>query len=473
MFRNVGPEQVRNKFGPRYLSGFYFDWRNKRKRQIPVFAGGLIVDINAQLLSLFSAIKQYIAHNSGGSFQASVTSHILVPLIMLSNGEGRDIHRFLETMHLQSREEWEFYEGLLDLFWPHFADTGYRTNLQDLQISAVRSHPLSSVYVRLDGSDYASQILKRGLGKLYTEQHPLETVPTPEESQAEIERLARLVADQQGQIENLRAEIAGLRQSAQATSRRRRTTFSAEKRLSMVQDYFYLHRGSEFTVRDILQNIYPEESENQVPPSYATIYRDLETLVKQSVLAKENKLDPRNKRYKNFYRLSKIESTLADIEEGSPGEIDTQDMSAPAIEMPRDGAGMIMFRQAGGSIPLAVAASSTDMTHLGGIDFRRLAVLVKEGIRLQRQQVYDEDFKKLEDEIEQGINTGILPDGCILKKWYGLAQLCRNPEIALSRVRKCITEVLKQQEKMAIATDPVVKNLLVLLASVRAVNNSP
>jgi hypothetical protein len=79
----------------------------------------------------------------------------------------------------------------------------------------------------------------------------------------------------------------------------------------------------------------------------------------------------------------------------------------------------------------------------------------------------------LEDEIEQNIKIGTLPDSMILKKWYGLAQLCRNTQTALSRVRKCIADLLKQQEKLAIATDPVEKNLLILLASVCVVNNSP
>jgi Fe2+ or Zn2+ uptake regulation protein len=266
-----------------------------------------------------------------------------------------------------------------------------------------------------------------------------------------------------------------LPQGEQATSRRRRTTFSAEKRLGRVKDYFYSHNGAEFTVRDILENVYPGESGYDIPPSYTTTYRDLEVLARQGVVVKEKKLDPRNKRYKNFYRLSKIESTLADIEERSPGEDKSVETPpAPTTNMPENGFVVFpFFRQAGGSVPLAVVASDPDMSNTGGIDFRGLGMLVKKGIKLQEQQIYDEDFKKLEDEIEQNIKIGTLPDSMILKKWYGLAQLCRNTQTALSRVRKCIADLLKQQEKLAIATDPVEKNLLILLASVCVVNNSP
>ncbi|MDD5465822.1 MAG: hypothetical protein PHP73_05735 [Candidatus Omnitrophica bacterium] len=171
IFKHLSLEDVRNKTGPRHLPAFSVDWRNKEKRQMRVFSGEILVSIqdkerNESFMSFLSQMKDYMAEHSKDSFQPNLTTHFLVPLVMLTNNEGAGIHRFREGLNLKNKED-IFLKGLFNLFWPE-DDTGYHSKLAALQIEALIPHQ-SSFYTRLDGTTDADAVLKQQLGGLYTE----------------------------------------------------------------------------------------------------------------------------------------------------------------------------------------------------------------------------------------------------------------------------------------------------------------
>lgn len=276
LFQGLTQETAMGKFLPKYVSSFI---RPRGKRGIPVNAGGKCISIREpRLRDAFDKclldIREYMRQHDGvptGWNKANFTTYILVPLLMIANGEGRDIHRFMETMAWESAQEWKFYDGLLNFFWPHFYNGTYRSEFEALKIEVDVPYETDSLFVRMDRSAYAERILREGLGSLYT---PAQDKP--------------------------------------------RTTIRAKDRRQMIRDYFQAQGKRESTVRGILSAVFSQTETRETLPGYATVYKDLEILVHEGTLIKEKKVDPETKRVRNYYHLSQVGAALAGIESNAP-----------------------------------------------------------------------------------------------------------------------------------------------------------
>ncbi|MFA5114756.1 MAG: hypothetical protein WC469_01660 [Candidatus Omnitrophota bacterium] len=439
LFQHVGAQKVKDKFAPRYLSSFLFDWRNQERRQMSVFGGGMAISIDdsgryQSFMSLLSRLKGYLAEHADSGFQVSLTTHLLVPLIMLANGEGKDIHRFLETQKLGSKEEWDFFDGLFDIYWPHFSSKAKDSNLENLKMNTLIPYQPGSLYVRLDGTSYARQLLKNGLGSLYTE-------PS--------------VFREEGKL----VGVAVLRHQHSLT-RKPRTTFDAPKRRFMLRDFFSGQNHAEFTIRDTLEQLYSAVDEYEIQPSYSTVYRDLEMVTGEGFLIKDKKYDPTSHRYKNFYRLSKIGAVLAEVGQKAPGAETAGPVSSGKETMPP-------FLQHDGRAPLQGGAVLP-----GGIDLRTLpiTILKDDGNGVSGEvplsplrQDYDNDFKVLWSQVQEVIKKGDLPQTSKVKECYELARMSRFRGELLAKVRSGVAEILRIEERMVIVTKPELREILVLL----------
>jgi hypothetical protein len=69
----------------------------------------------------------------------------------------------------------------------------------------------------------------------------------------------------------------------------------------MIRDYIRNNGAREFTVRDILTEVFKQDTGSDVPLSYTVVYRDLEVLTEgDGYLKKERKQDVTDKQNKNF-----------------------------------------------------------------------------------------------------------------------------------------------------------------------------
>ena len=442
LFQGVTKNLIKDKFAPAYFTGEIFDWNNNTKKQMPIFAGGVLVKADHNFLTLLSQIQNYIDRNKSFGFKTHFTSHLLVPLVMLANGEGKDIHRYRERLGAASEEESKFYEGLFNIYWPHYSKKGYCTDFDKYDIGAFMPYSQGATYVKLDGTRYAEHVLKHGLHGLYSEKEGNESMYSNDQGEESLianvsfsRPLRHSMGSKQKDLLDLSRNMVGSKPGSSSISSRGaspRTTFNAETRRGKIRDFINNNEKGEFTVRDILKEVFIRGKEKDIPPSYITIYRDLEILMgKEGFLTKERKQDPADKKSKNFYRLATLGGKLKSSEGGSL-------VSDGKIEMPL-------------------------LSTPGGIDFRKLQITIlpdKSGVQRDKQ-----DFETAWMRIRHGMETGKLPKVVQVKKLFDLARNYRHKEQALSKVRDCVAEILRMEEKMMIPTDAALIDILVDIES--------
>ncbi|MFA5363477.1 MAG: hypothetical protein WC335_09630 [Candidatus Omnitrophota bacterium] len=430
-FQDVTRGLVRDKFAPAYFTGEIFDWNNDEKKQMPVFAGGVLVKMDRNFITLLSKVQKYISNNGASGFRTHFTSHLLVPLVMLANGEGKDLHRYRERLGASSAEEAGFYEGLFNLYRPNYSLQGRgHADFDKYDIGAFMPYSQGAVYVKLDGTEYSKYLLKQGLHGLNSVKEEKETMKS-----ADREKGGGIADVFPGKKETNQLSLSSLPRVSKP-----RTTLDGDTRRAMIRNFISNNERRGFTVRDILGGVFIQGKGNDVPPGYTTIYRDLEVLTeKDGYLVKERNQDPADKKSKNFYRLSNRGAVLEVNNGGDP--VSSKRIAMPSLSSP------------------------------GGIDFRNLPVTILPD--LSRTDDNEQGFESAWLGIRQSMETGKLPAVVQVKKLFDLAQNYRYKEQALSNVRDCVAEIMRIEEKMTIPTDPALIDLLAALESLPVTFGQP
>jgi hypothetical protein len=103
----------------------------------------------------------------------------------------------------------------------------------------------------------------------------------------------------------------------------------------------------------------------------------------------------------------------------------------------------------------------------GGIDMRSLPISVEQGRAgaaaggnaLEKSPALDAEWQKIEDLV----NKGLLPETAMIKEYLQACRRSNKVPVRTERVLSCIAEILRMEEDCCKATDPYLKELLVLL----------
>jgi len=118
--------------------------------------------------------------------------------------------------------------------------------------------------------------------------------------------------------------------------------------------------------------------------------------------------------------------------------------------------------------------SSSSPLKPGGIDFRFLPIVtqsmdsLKASIRsLPRNSLRDVNLTKEWSDIERLVNSGIAPSTERLKEYFIASYYKDNLDNDMEKIVSCISDILRQEEESCCLTDPMLKDMLVVLGSGR------
>jgi hypothetical protein len=127
-----------------------------------------------------------------------------------------------------------------------------------------------------------------------------------------------------------------------------------------------------------------------------------------------------------------------------------------------------------GMINKSVQSSSSPLKP-GGIDFRFMPIVtqsmdsLRASIRsLPRNSLQDVNLIKEWSDIERLVSSGIVPSTERLKEYFIASYYKDNLDSDMEKIVSCISDILRQEEESCCSTDPMLKDMLVVLGSGRS-----
>jgi len=124
---------------------------------------------------------------------------------------------------------------------------------------------------------------------------------------------------------------------------------------------------------------------------------------------------------------------------------------------------------------LKSSTSSPLISKPGGIDFRFMPIVtqsmdsLRASIRsLPRNSLQDVNLTQEWSDIERLLNSGIAPSTERLKEYFIASYYKNNLDSDMEKIVSCISDILRQEEESCCSTDPMLKDMLVVLGSGRS-----